>query len=99
MNYLKKYNISQTQINELKELYNEGIISFLSENEEFIEEKIEYLQNEGFTLLYEMLKNNIKIFLETTIALRKKIEKMKAKKLSKKAMQMILLSTDLYDTI
>ena len=78
MNYLKKYNISQTQINELKDFYNEGIISFLSGNEEFIEEKIEYLQNEGFTLLYEMLKNNIKIFLETTIALRKKIEKMKA---------------------
>lgn len=99
MEYLKRYNISEEQIIRLKEMYNENIIDFLSNNKEFIEEKFNILQKEGFILLYEMLENNIKIFLETTIPLKKKIQKMKQRKLSKKAMQMILLITELYDKV
>ena len=99
MEYLKYYNISEEQIVQLKEMYNEGIIGFLSENREFIEEKLNILQKEGFIVLYEMLENNIKIFLETTVSLREKIQKKKKKKLNKKVMQMILLTTELYDKI
>lgn len=99
MEYLKRYNISEEQIIQLKERYNEGIIEFLSENREFIEEKLNILQKDGFVLLYEMLENNVKIFLETTISLEEKIQKMKQRKLNKKVMQMILLTTELYDKV
>ncbi len=99
MEYLKRYNISEEQIIRLKERYNEGIIEFLSENREFIEEKLNILQKDGFVLLYEMLENNVKIFLETTISLEEKIQKMKQRKLNKKVMQMILLTTELYDKV
>ena len=33
MNYLKKYNISEEEINDLKERYNDKIIKFLNEKE------------------------------------------------------------------
>lgn len=99
MEYLKKYNILDEQIEELKKLYNDSIIDFLSENQIFVEETISYLQSENFNFIYEMLSNNIKIFLETKVALQEKIEKMKMQKLSYKAMQMILIDEDLYSKI
>jgi len=99
MNYLKNYNITDEQIKKLKDKYNDGIINFLSENEEFIKDKINYLKKEGFVLLYEMLEQNIKIFLETTSPLKKKVEKMKRNNMTVKAMQMVLLSTEIYDRI
>jgi len=99
MNYLKNNNLTDEQIKKLKDKYNDGIINFLSENEEFIKDKINYLKKEGFVLLYEMLEQNIKIFLETTSPLKKKVEKMKRNNMTVKAMQMVLLSTEIYDRI
>ena len=96
MNYLKKYNISEEEINDLKERYNDNIIKFLNENEIFIEEKLEFLKNENY-IIYPILENNIKIFLEIMPELERKIEEMKSKNFSKKQIQMILMDEELYD--
>ena len=96
MNYLKKYNISDEEINDLKERYNDNIIKFLNENEIFIEEKLEFLKNENY-IIYPILENNIKIFLEIMPELERKIEEMKNKNFSKKQIQMILMDEELYD--
>ena len=96
MNYLKKYNISEEEINDLKEIYNDNIIKFLNENEIFIEEKLEFLKNENY-IIYPILENNIKIFLEIMPELERKIEEMKNKNFSKKQIQMILMDEELYD--
>ena len=64
MEYLKKYDITDNEIFKLKDRYNDGIIQFIENNREYIEEKLDYLQNEKFVLLYEIMYNNIKIFLK-----------------------------------
>ena len=96
MDYLKKYDINYKQINHLKEMYNDNIIKFLSENELFIEEKLKFLKDENY-VIYPILENNIKIFLEIMPELIRKIEKMKEKNFSKKHIQMILMDEKLYD--
>lgn len=98
MNYLKKYGITQEEILELKEMYNDGIICFLKENKIFIIEKCEYLKQYNY-YIGPILKNNIKIFLETTATLKNKIEKMKNENYSNKAIQMILMDEKIYDEI
>ena len=72
MDYLKKYGITQEEITELKEIYNENIIKFIKENEIFITEKLEYLKNENY-IIYPILRNNIRIFLEIIQELERKI--------------------------
>lgn len=99
MEYLKKYDITDIQIQNLKDKYNEGIVSFFENNGEIIEEKLNYLQNEKIVLLYEVIYNNIKIILEEIIELKRKINKMKLQNISIKAMNMILIDENLYDMI
>ena len=99
MEYLKKYDITDTQIQNIRDRFNCGIIGFLEENDEFIEEKLIYLQKEKFVLLYEVMYNNVKIFLEEISELENKVEKMKKQKISLKAMNMILIEENLYDCI
>ncbi len=91
MEYLKKYGITDKEIEELEERYNEGIISFIKENPIFITSTIEYLYSENIKCIYLLMINNIKIFLETKIALQRKIEKMKKDGLKVKEIQMKLL--------
>ena len=98
MNYLKKYGITQEEITELKEMYNENIIKFIKENEIFITEKLEYLKNENY-IIYPILKNNIRIFLELISELKRKVKIMKEKGFSKKQIQMILIDERLYSKI
>lgn len=98
MNYLKKYGITQEEITELKEIYNENIIKFIKENEIFITEKLEYLKNENY-IIYPILKNNIRIFLELIYVLKEKNKIMKEKGFSKKHIQMILMDERLYSDI
>lgn len=98
MNYLKKYGITQEEITELKEIYNENIIKFIKENEIFITEKLEYLKNENY-IIYPILKNNIRIFLELISELKRKVKIMKEKGFSKKQIQMILIDERLYSKI
>lgn len=98
MEYLKKYNISQEQIEEIKENFNEGIVEFIQTEILFITEKCEYLSNKNF-LIYPILKSNIKVFLETIIPLKAKVEKMEKEGFSKKAMQMVLINEELYNQI
>ena len=98
MNYLKKYGIKQEEITELEKIYNENIIKFLKENEIFITEKLEYLKNENY-IIYPILKNNIRIFLELMYVLKGKIKIMKEKGFSKKHIQMILMDERLYSDI
>ena len=78
MNYLKKYGITQEEIMELEEVYNENIIKFIKENDMFITEKLEYLKKENY-IIYPILKNNIRIFLEMMSVLERKIATMKEK--------------------
>ncbi|MBP3255272.1 MAG: hypothetical protein J6M60_02130 [Clostridia bacterium] len=99
MDYLKEYDITDSQIHNLKVRYNSGIIEFLEKNAEFVEEKFNYLQKEKIVLLYEVMYNNIKIFLEEISELKRKIGKMKEQEISLKAMNMILIEEDLYDLI
>ena len=83
MEYLKKYGFTEEQIRKIEDRYNKGIIGFIKENEEFVEDTIKYLYSENI--------NNIKIFLETQITLQKKIEEMKRNGLKTKQIQMKLL--------
>ena len=99
MEYLKKYNITESQIQSIKDRYNNGIIKFFENNEDFVKEKIEYLEQENFTFLYELLYNNVKIFVEELGFLQYKVEKMKEQNISLKAMNMILMEENLYDRI
>lgn len=98
MEYLKEYGITENEIKELGDFYNENIIRFLKENEIFITEKLEYLQNEGYNI-YPILKNNIKVFLEIIKEMEKKIGKMKKENFSKKEIQLVLENERLYDKI
>lgn len=96
MNYLKEYNITQEEIEELKDRFNENIIKFLEENEMFIKEKLDYLKEQNF-IIYPILKDNIKIFLEMDFVLKRKIENMKNKNFNNKQIQMILMNEKLYN--
>lgn len=98
MNYLKYYDISEEEIKELKDRFNERIINFLEENEIFIREKLDFLKKQNYKI-YPILENNIKIFLEIMPELEKKMKKMEEKNLSKKQIQMILMNEILYDKI
>ncbi len=96
MKYLKKYGISEQEIVDLKEKYNDGIIEFLTNEEIFVKQTLDFLKEKDF-LIYPILENNIKVFLETTVALKNKIKKLEEKGLSKKAIQMILINEELYN--
>ena len=61
MNYLKYYDISEEEIKELKDRFNERIINFLEENEIFIREKLDFLKKQNYKI-YPILENNIKIY-------------------------------------
>lgn len=98
MEYLKKYGITDSEITELEEIYNENIIKFLKENKIFVIEKLKYLQKEKYNI-YPILKNNIKIFLEIMPELKRKIEIMNKKNLSKKEIQIILNNEKIYSRI
>lgn len=98
MNYLKEYNISEEEIKELQDRFNEGIIKFLKENDIFIREKLDFLKEQNYKI-YPILENNIKIFLEIMPELERKIKKMEEKNFSKKQIQMILMNEILYDKI
>lgn len=98
MEYFKMYNISNDKIEEIKNMYNDGIIEFLSSEKEFIIEKLEYL-NENKYMIFPILQNNIKIFLEEMYSLKNKIKKMEIRGYSKKSIQMILMDEQLYDKI
>ena len=98
MNYLKKYGITEDEIMELKDIYNENIIKFIIENEIFIQEKLEYMQKENH-IIYPILKNNIRIFLEIMPELERKIKIMTEKGFTKKHIQMVLMDEQLYSKI
>ncbi len=98
MEYLKKYGIKDEQIFELKERYNENIINFLIQNKMFIIEKLDYLKKENY-IIYSILYNNIKIFLETMPSLMEKIEIMEKHGFSKKQIQVVLMNEKFYSKI
>ncbi len=98
MKYFKKYGITEDEIKELEDFYNENIIKFLKENEIFITEKLDYLKEEGYNI-YPILRDNIKVFLEIITAMERKIETMKEKNFSKKEIQAVLENERLYDRI
>ena len=98
MNYLKEYGITEDEIAILEDIYNENIINFIAENKFFIMEKLEFLKSEGYNL-FEILKNNIKIFLEITPTLLRKIDRMKIKQYNKKQIENILTNEILYTKI
>ena len=99
MEYLKEYDITENQIQSLKEKYNSGIIEFVEQNKEFIKVKLDYLKEEKVVLLYEIIYNNIKLFLEELSELKRKMEIMKKQNISIKAINMILSDEELYDKI
>ena len=88
MEYLKKYGITDEQI---KKNYSVEICEFLSKNSQFVENTINYLYSENIKCIYWLMINNIKIFLETQVALKRKIEEFKKYGLSIKEIQMELL--------
>ncbi len=98
MEYMKDYNISEKDIEELKDKYNEAIIEFLISEKEFIMEKLKYLTERKY-LIYPILANNIKIFLEEMKPLKNRIKKMEDRGYSKKTIQMILMNEQLYNEI
>lgn len=99
MEYLKEYDITENQIQSLKEKYNSGIIEFVEQNKEFIQAKMDYLKKEKVVLLYEIIYNNIKVILEEIAELERKMEIMKKQNMSLKSINMILIEEELYDKI
>lgn len=91
MEYLKKYGITDEQIEKIKKNYSVEICEFLSKNSQFVENTINYLYSENIKCIYWLMINNIKIFLETQVALKNKIEEYKRYGLSTKEIQMELL--------
>ncbi len=91
MDYLKKYGLTEEQIANLKDRYNDGIINFLEENNVFVINTIEYLYSENIKCIYLLMINNIKIFLETKVALERRIKEMKKNGMDKKKIQLELL--------
>ncbi len=91
MEYLKRYGLKEEEIEKIKEKYNDWIIKFIIENEEFVTETIEYLYSENIKIIYYLMINNIQIFLETKVALKEKIEIFKEQGLTRKKIQMKLL--------
>ena len=91
MNYLKKFNITEENIKELEQQYNEGIIEFITNNEAFITEKIEYLYSENIKNIYLLMKNNIRVFLETKLSVQKKIERLKQQGFSSQMIEIKLM--------
>jgi len=91
MEYLKKYGITELNIEKIKDKYNDSIINFLESNEIFIVNIIEYLYSENIKNIYLLMINNIKIFLENPIVLKEKIEDMKQIGLNRKEIQLKLL--------
>lgn len=98
MEYLKEYNISEQEIKDLKNKYNDGIINFLSTEKDFLIEKLEYLKEKGF-VIFPIISNNIKIFLEEIEPLKRKVKKLEEKGYSKKAIQMVLIDENLYNQV
>lgn len=99
MEYLKEYGITNEDIQKLKDKYNERIIEFIEENEIFITSTIKYLYSENIKCIFLLMINNIKIFLETSVALKEKIENMKKQGLARKEIQMKLLNIENYNNI
>ncbi len=96
LDYMIKYDISKDEIFELENLFNENIINFLNENEDFIEEKLDYLKKNKY-IIYPIIKNNLKVFLENFNVLEEKIEKLEKLGYTHKSIQIILISQELYD--
>lgn len=91
MEYLKKYGFTEEQIDKIRNKYNDSILNFIKENEIFIDNTVKYLYSENIKCIYLLMINNIKIFLETQLALKRKIEIMKQKGLKTKEIQLKLL--------
>lgn len=91
MDYLKEYGVTEEQIEKLKDKYNDAIISFIEENKDFVTNTIKYLYSENIKSIYLLMINNIQVFLETQVALQRKIEEMKKQGLNAKEIQMELL--------
>ena len=91
MDYLKEYGIAEEQIIKLKDKYNDAIISFMEDNRDFVTNTIKYLYSENIKSIYLLMVNNIQIFLETQVALQRKIEEMKNQGLNAKEIQLKLL--------
>lgn len=91
MDYLKEYGVTEEQIEKLKDKYNDAIISFIEENKDFVTNTIKYLYSENIKSIYLLMINNIQVFLETQVALQRKIEEMKKQGLNAKEIQMALL--------
>ncbi len=96
MKYFEKYGVSKQQIMDLKEKYNEGIIEFLTDEEIFVKQTLNFLKEKNLKI-YPILNNNIKVFLETTVALKNKIKKMEEKGYSNKTIHMMLINEELYN--
>ena len=64
MEYLKRYGLKEEEIEKIKEKYNDWIIKFIIENEEFVTETIEYLYSENIKIIYYLMINNIQLLGE-----------------------------------
>lgn len=91
MDYLKKYGVTEAQIEKLKSKYNDSIMSFIEDNEYFVTNTIKYLYSENIKCIYLLMINNIQIFLNTQSSLKKRIEEMKEQGLKQKQIQFKLL--------
>lgn len=91
MDYLKEYGVTEGQINKLKNTYNKEIINFISKNKILVINIIQYLYSKNIKSIYLLMINNIQIFLETQVALQRKIQYMKTQGLKAKEIQMKLL--------
>lgn len=91
MDYLKEYGITEEQIDRLKNKYNDAIINFVEDDKDFVSNTIKYLYSENIKSIYLLMINNIQIFLETQIALQRRIERMKKQGFGAKEIQLKLL--------
>ena len=61
MEYFEKYGVSKQEIIDLKEKYNDKIIGFLTDEEIFVKQTLNFLKVKNLKI-YPILENNIKVF-------------------------------------
>lgn len=98
MDYLKEYGINEEKIKILEDMYNENIINFIIDNKLFIKEKLDFLKKGDYNI-WEILKNNIRIFLEIISELKRKVHKMEVKQYTKKQIENVLTDQRVYSKI
>lgn len=79
MDFLKKYNITDEDIDSLIENYNDGLIELVSNNQILVEQNINVFLSYGFDYIEDIIMYNLPLFVMGTTYIREKLNNLKLK--------------------